>query len=100
MKDILDKVFGSAGNLPDEAREALATLIRAAQQDADFREQLVNLLSLDAFNRHSALNTFLDQLRLKQAPARLESAIAMLLDDKVAEKSLMILTEDDPGEQT
>lgn len=93
VKDILDKVFGSAGSLPDEAREPLATLIRAGQEDASFREQLVNLLSLDAFNRSSAVNTFLDQLRLRQAPKRLESAIAMLLDNDIAERTLKILGE-------
>ena len=93
MKELLGRLFGTESDVSKEAREALVTLIRAAQQDETFREQLVNLLSLDQLNRRSALNTFLDHLQLKQAPRLLESAVAMLLDDSVAQKTLEILTE-------
>jgi len=75
--------------------EAFVTLIRVAQEDADVRNQLLSLLSLDRFNRESALNTLVDDLRLKKAPKELVSAIASLLDDDVADKTLEILAGED-----
>jgi len=75
--------------------EAFVTLIRFAQEDADVRNQLLSLLSLDRFNRESALNTLVDDLRLKKAPKELVSAIASLLDDDVADKTLEILAGED-----
>jgi hypothetical protein len=75
--------------------EAFVTLIRFAQEAADVRNQLLSLLSLDGFNRESALNTLVDDLRLKKAPKELVSAIASLLDDDVAEKTLEILAGED-----
>ena len=98
MKEVLDKFLRSGGQIPDEAREALVTLIRAAQENADFREQIVNLLSLDEFNRRSALNTVLNELRLKEAPKDLGSALGLLLDQKVAQKVRELLTEDKPDD--
>jgi hypothetical protein len=75
--------------------EAFVTLIRFAQEAADVRNQLLSLLSLDGFNRESALNTLVDDLRLKKAPKELVSAIASLFDDDVAEKTLEILAGED-----
>lgn len=75
--------------------EAFITLIRVAQEDADVRNQLVAILSLDRFNRESALNTLLNDLRFKQAPEEFVSAIASLLDDDVAQRSLKILKDAD-----
>ncbi len=75
--------------------EAFVTLIRVAQEDADVRNQLLSILSLDRFNRESALNTLVDDLRLKKAPKELVSAIASLLDDDVADKTLEILAGED-----
>ena len=75
--------------------EAFVSLIRVAQEDADVRNHLLSLLSLDRFNRESALNTLVDDLRLKKAPKELVSAIASLLDDDVAEKTLEILAGED-----
>ena len=89
-------IFG--GKVPDEVEEAFVTLIRAAQEDSEFRSQIVNLVSLDQFNRESALNTFLEHLRLNQAPKYLVSAVAILLDPKVAEKALDILTNNRSSE--
>jgi len=75
--------------------EAFVALIRVAQEDADVRNQLLSILCLDRFNRESALNTLVDDLRLKKAPKELVSAIASLLDDDVAEKTLEILAGED-----
>ena len=71
MRTILKKHLGAVGfrvdntpsfvaRVPEEAEEAFVTLIRAAQENSEIRTQIVNLLSLDEFNRKSALNTFLE----------------------------------------
>jgi hypothetical protein len=72
-------------------------LLQVAQEDPEVKEQLSAILRLDDFNRKSALNTFLQEMQLKQAPKEFVSAIASLLDDEVAEKALEMLTGDDAG---
>ncbi len=62
--------------------EAFVTLIRVAQEDPEVLEQLVAILRLDDFNRKSALNTYLEEMHLKQAPKQFVSAIANLLARK------------------
>ena len=109
MRTILKKLLGAVGfrvdntpsfvaRVPEEAEEAFVTLIRAAQEDSEFRTQIVNLLSLDEFSRKSALNTFLEHLRLNQAPRDLASAVAILLDQNVAQKALAILADNKSSE--
>ena len=74
-----------------ESNETLVRLIRVAKEDPEIREQLLAILSLDKFNRKSALHSFLEQMSLMQAPEELLSAIASFLDDRVAEKGLELL---------
>ena len=71
--------------------EPLVTLIRVAQEDVEIKRHLLSILSQNKFNRESILNSYLEELRLKQAPQEFISAIACLLDDDVAEKVLEIL---------
>jgi len=71
--------------------EMFVSVIRVAQDDAEVRQQLLAILSLDSFNRKSALNSFIDSMRLKDAPASFVSAIANLLDDDVAAKALAVI---------
>ena len=71
--------------------ETFVQLIRVAMEDDDLRSQLVCILSLDTFNRQSALNSFLEEMRLKQAPQEFIVAIGSFLDDCVAERALAIL---------
>ena len=71
--------------------EPLVTLIRVAQEDVEIKRHLLAILSQNKFNRESILNSYLEELRLKQAPQEFISAIACLLDDDVAEKALEIL---------
>jgi hypothetical protein len=71
--------------------EPLVTLIRVAQEDVEIKRHLLAILSQNKFNRESILNSYLEELRLKQAPQEFISAIACLLDDDVAEKVLEIL---------
>jgi hypothetical protein len=72
--------------------EDFITLIRVAQEDSEIKSQLSSILALDSFNRKSALNTFLEELRFRQAPKEFISAMATLLDEEVAEQVLKILT--------
>lgn len=71
--------------------EPLVTLIRVAQEDVEIKRHLLAILSQNKFNRESILNSYLEELRLKQAPQEFISAIACLLDDDVAEKVMEIL---------
>jgi hypothetical protein len=75
------------------ANEDFVTLIQVAQQDPIIREQLVAILSLDKFNRTSALNTFVEQLQFQKAPKKFTEAIASFLNDSVAEKALSVLKQ-------
>ncbi len=90
MKRILNLLRKSTRSIAEN--EDFITLIRVAQEDSEIKSQLSSILALDAFNRKSALNTFLEELRLRQAPKEFISAIAALLDEEVAEQVLKILT--------
>jgi|GEM_PF-1166069 len=71
--------------------ESFVTLVRVAKEDPMIRAQLVSILTLDDFNRRSALNTMVEQMRFKKAPQSFVSAVAMLIDDKVARKVLAMI---------
>jgi len=71
--------------------DPFVTLIRVAQEDDEIRQRLFTILTQDKFNRESILNSYLEEMRLKQAPAEFISAIACLLDDDIAQKALEIL---------
>ena len=74
-----------------ENDETFVRLIQVAKEDPEIKEQLLSILSLDEFHRKSALHSFLEQMRLMQAPEKLRSAIACFLDDRIAEKGLELL---------
>ena len=67
------------------------TLIQVAQEDLEVKKQLLAILALDSFNRKSSLNSLIDEMRLKDAPAPFVSAIANLLDDEIAKKALAVI---------
>lgn len=67
-------------------------LVQLARDDAALREQLCAILSLDCFNRKSLLHSWLERMRLQNAPAELLSALTLLLDDEVAATALKIIT--------
>lgn len=67
-------------------------LVQVAREEPEIGTQLRRILSLEPFHRKSALNTFIDQMRLKDAPETFVSAVAALLDDSVAEKVLELLS--------
>lgn len=68
--------------------ETFVRLIQAAQDDPEFREKLIAILSLDSFNRRSVLNAFIDNMRRDSVPEDMIAAMSGLLDDDVAELAL------------
>jgi hypothetical protein len=69
------------------------SLVQLMQDDSNLREKLLPLLALDSFNRKSALNTWLEELKLQRAPSEIISALACLVDDAIAAKILEISGE-------
>jgi len=68
-------------------------LVQLMQDDFNLRDKLIPLLALDSFNRKSALNTWLEELKLQNAPTEIISALACLVDDAIAAKILEISGE-------
>lgn len=72
---------------------AFVTLIQVARENSVIGDQLRRILTLDPFNRKSALGTFVERMRYQQAPEPFVAAIASLMDDAVAEKVLELLSD-------
>jgi hypothetical protein len=70
------KLFAKKKRQPAGVDETFVRLIQIAEEDPEIREQILCILSLDAFNRKSALNTYIQNMRLKGAPMEFISAIA------------------------
>lgn len=68
-------------------------LVQLIQDDTNLRDKLLPLLTLDFFNRKSALNTWLEELKLQSAPTEIISALACLVDDAIVAKILEISGE-------
>lgn len=68
-------------------------LVQLMQDDSSLREKLFALLTLDSFNRKSALNTWLEELKLQSAPTEIISALTCLVDDAIVAKILEISGE-------
>ncbi len=73
--------------------EDFLRLVQVAQEEPQIRKTLKSILGLDNFNRKSALNTWLEELKLKQAPIEFIDALSCLLDDDIARKTLAIIRE-------
>ena len=69
------------------------TLIQVAREDANIMQQLLSILSQERKKRGSILNSYINDLQLKKAPVEFISAIACLLQDDIADKTLEILKE-------
>ena len=72
--------------------ESFILLMRVAREDAGVRRHLLTILSQTPFNRTSMLNTFINEMRLRKAPAEIISAVACLLDHEVALQAVEMLT--------
>jgi hypothetical protein len=66
-------------------------LMRAAQEDEQMRQTLRSILSQQPMQRKSLLNTWIQEMRLRNAPEALVESVACLTDDRIAEKALAVL---------
>ncbi len=73
--------------------EPFVTLIQVAQESPDIRNTLLAILQEDEFHRTSMINTLMEEMRYKGAPDALITAIAGLLDHRVAQKASELLLE-------
>ena len=63
----------------------------AAGEDADLRERLLSLLSVDPFNRRSMLGSMVSEMALMGEPPELLRAFQSLANDDVAEAAKRVL---------
>ena len=73
--------------------EPFVTLIQVARETPDIRHTLVSILQEDEFHRSSMINTLMEEMRFKGAPDALITAMASLLDHRVAQKAYDLLRE-------
>jgi len=71
--------------------EDIRRLILVMQHDQVVQKEILRLLRLDAYHRRLLLNNWLEQLRTRQAPEHLLSALACLFDDKIAARFLSMI---------
>ena len=73
--------------------EPFVTLIQVAQESPDIRNTLLSILQEDEFHRTSMISTLMEEMRFKGAPEALITAMAGLLDARVAQKAYELLKE-------
>jgi len=73
--------------------ENFIALVQVLKEDYKVRSKIEPILSLDKFNRKSALNTWLEQLKFQQAPEKFIVLLSCLLDDDIAKKLLRVIKE-------
>lgn len=73
--------------------DAFVTLLHVAREEPEVRRHLLALLELDPFQRRSALNTFVERMRLLGAPPPFVAAVSHLTDDAVAARARTLLLE-------
>jgi len=71
--------------------ETFVTLIRVAQEDPEVRKTLAGILGQSPFHRKSLLNTLIQEMKLKGAPADFVFAIGALLDEAVAQQAAELI---------
>ncbi len=73
--------------------ETFIDLMRVAREDAVIGQRLRGLLRLDDFNRRSLLNTWIQEAKLRGAPADFVQALEYLRIDEVAGQARNLLEE-------
>ncbi|MFC1745252.1 hypothetical protein ACFL35_14750, partial [Candidatus Riflebacteria bacterium] len=76
---------------PLPVKQTLKYLTDVAKNDAEIKKQLLKILALEPFKRKRKLNTMLINMHLKEAPDDIKVAIAMLINDDIAEDFLQSL---------
>jgi hypothetical protein len=91
LRKLISRVKERSGQTTIE--EPFVTLMQVAKESPDIRNTLVGILQKDEFHRVSMINTLMEEMRYKGAPDALITAMAGLLDHRVAEKALALLKE-------
>jgi len=78
---------------PLSADEVFVNLIRVAQEDDRIGAFVKVVTGLDDFERHSLINTFIQEMAMKGAPAEFIKAIAALRDAQLCKKIREFLNE-------
>jgi hypothetical protein len=71
--------------------ESIKMLLRAIDRDPVINKKVTRLLKMDSYPRHIVLSSWLEQLRLNNAPNTLTQTLSYLFDDVVAEKVLSLI---------
>lgn len=91
LKTLILKVKNRSERTPIE--EPFITLIQVARETPDIRNTLLSILQEDEFHRSSMINTLMEEMRFNGAPDALITAMARLLDHRVAQKARELLQE-------
>lgn len=73
--------------------ESLGRLIQIMRYDEIINKNIVALLQLDLYQRRLVLNSWLEQLRMQNAPQNLQNALSSLFDEKVAKQIMDLIKE-------
>jgi hypothetical protein len=73
---------------------AFVALMRMAGDNAGLKKQLLAILAQNDFNRQSMLNTYIEEMHIKQAPREFIEAIGCLLDFEIAQAAQALLKQD------
>jgi hypothetical protein len=71
--------------------DSFITMLRVACEDRGVNDRLEKLLSLPDQKRQAVLHAWVSDLLIARAPQDFTSAIACLLDDRVAEKAYEVI---------
>ena len=77
----------------DNDVESFEKLIQVMRDDSLINEKVIQMLQLDSFQRRSVLNSWLEQLRVRNAPKNLLSSLFCLFDDNIAERVLTLIND-------
>jgi len=82
-------------NEGDRAREALASLVLAARDDATFRQRGMAVLNLSATQRESIVRTAVEEMERNGEPAAMRAAFLVLATSEGAEAAARMITSDE-----
>jgi len=73
--------------------EDFVYLIETANNDSEMKSKLRAILKLAPFERRTFINTFISEMKYKNAPDYFIKALSFLLDDEISQKAFKIITE-------
>ena len=91
MNGLIEKLARRSHSKRETGADALATLIVAATEDAEFRRRLISVLRLPQSQRVSLVNTAVDEMRLRGESADVRAAFLTLSTEDGARTALQIL---------